>query len=72
MKLAVIRQTTEQALQQAGFAPGSFVWVPKPNRLNVIVAGKIRTLPLRGGMSKCDLMRMIGKIEGYAEALRAA
>lgn len=71
MRLVTIRQETEKALQSAGFAPGSYLWLPKPNRLAVSVAGKIKTLPLRGGMSRAKLERVIGRIEGWQDMMAA-
>lgn len=66
MRLAAVRERTEAALIAAGFQPASFVWIDKPNRLVVAIAGRVRILTLKGS-SKATLERMIGRIEGWKD-----
>lgn len=71
MKLATIKTTAEEALKAAGFKPDQYLWVPGPNRLVVTVGGCLYVLRMSGGMSRVKLERILGKIDGWRDAIEA-
>ena len=70
MKKAFVLEQTEAALRLAGFEPGSWQWLQ--NRLVVSVAGQVKVLELKGGMSRAALERAWGRLEGWGDMMRAA
>lgn len=65
-----IRKEAQTVLEAAGFAPGSFLWLERPNRLVVHAGGKMRVVEF-GGLSKVKIARALGRIEGWADQLTA-
>jgi hypothetical protein len=69
MKKTDIRTVVQGALSQAGFKPGSFLWIDKPNRLVIAVAGQVKIITF-GGMSRTKLERALGRLEGWLDMTR--
>ena len=70
MKKQYVMARAAEALQAAGFQAGQYQWLA--NRLVVSVAGQVRVLDLKGGMSRAALERTLGRLEGWGDLLRAA
>jgi hypothetical protein len=65
-----IRSEAVKALEEAGYQPGSFMWIDAPNVLVLSVRGQVCKVDLPGGMSRVRFERAIGYLMGLAEGAR--
>jgi len=67
VKVSEIRMTVEAALDEQGFDGGLWAWRDRPNRLDILINGSVRSIALRSGMSRRRLNFELGRIAGWAD-----
>lgn len=67
MKKDAIRAEVVATLKDLGFTSKKYRWVGC--ELHIVVAGEFRTIRFPAGMTRRDVSRLLGRIEGWCEML---
>lgn len=67
MKKAAIREEVSTALRELGFKSNQYRW--NGATLDLIVGGAFRSIRFQAGMPKREVVRQLGRIEGWMEIL---